>query len=86
MGGWAGGWGGNRRGRFGFERSLPENPALIKTSLRTGIKRTVEMNAVREKPHEAWSGWPSRLKMRAAEATRPPSVRAETRILFEGGI
>jgi len=43
----------NRRGRFGFERSLPENPALINTFLRMGIKRTVEMNAAREKPHEA---------------------------------
>jgi hypothetical protein len=44
------------------------------------------MNAAREKPIEAWRGWPSRLKMRAPETTRPASVAPETRIKFEEGI
>jgi hypothetical protein len=65
---------------------LPENPALIKAFFRAGMRRTVKMNAAREKPQEACKGWPSRLKMRAPETTRPASVRPETRIEFEDGI
>jgi hypothetical protein len=75
---------GNSRGCFGFERSCPEDPALIKASLRVGMRRMGKMNAAREKPIDTWRGWPSRLKMRALETTRPGSVRPETRIEFEG--
>ena len=40
------------------------------------------MNAAREKPTEACSGWPSLLKMRAPETASPASVRPEMRIGF----
>lgn len=67
-------------GRFGFERSFPEKPALINAFLSAGISRTVNMNAAREKPADACSGCPSLLKMRAPETARPASVSAEMMI------
>ena len=72
----------NSNGRLGFERSLPEKPARINAFLRAGMRRTVKMNAPREKPTEACRGWPSLLKMRAPETARPASVDAEMRIGF----
>jgi hypothetical protein len=41
------------RGRFGLERSFPENPALINAFFKAGIKSTVKTNAATEKPTEA---------------------------------
>src|SRR5436190_22023157 len=35
-------------GRFGFERSFPENPALINAFFNCGINKTVKMNAAME--------------------------------------
>jgi len=58
----------------------------MKEFFRVGMRRTVKMNAAREKPHEACRGWPSRLNMRAPETTRPARVRPETRIECEDGI
>jgi len=52
----------------------------MKTSLRAGMRRTVKVNAASEKPTEAWSGWPSLLKMRAPETASPASVSPEMRI------
>jgi len=43
-------------GCLGFERSLPENPALMKAYFIAGINMIVKMNAAREKPTEACSG------------------------------
>jgi hypothetical protein len=40
-------------GLFGFERSFPENPDLIKTFFSGGISSTVTINAARENPTEA---------------------------------
>lgn len=54
----------------------------MNASLRIGMRRTVKMNAAREKPTEACSGWPSLLKMRAPETASPASVRPEMRIGF----
>src|SRR5271170_4827641 len=76
----------NNNGRFGFERSLPEKPAWMNASLRTGMRMTVKMNAAREKPTEACSGWPSLLKMRAPETASPASVSPEMRIGLVDGI
>ena len=51
-----------------------------------GINSTVTMNAARENPTDAWSGWPSLLKISAPEATRPTRVKPERRIEFADGI
>jgi len=41
------------KGRFGFERSLPENPALMNALLSAGMRMVVNINAAKEKPTEA---------------------------------
>jgi hypothetical protein len=69
-----------KSGRFGFDRSLPENPALINASLRAGISMAVNRNAASENPTDAWRGCPSLLKINAAEATRPARVTPDTKI------
>ena len=68
-----------RSGRFGFERSLPENPALMNALLNAGIKRAVNMKAARENPTEACRGWPSLLKISAPETTSPAIVAPEAK-------
>jgi len=74
----AGGPGGPRgsynNGLFGFDRSFPENPALINASLNAGINSSVKIHAARVKPRDACRGWPSLLRIKAAAATRPERV------------
>jgi hypothetical protein len=61
-------------GLFGFDRSFPENPALINASLNAGINSSVKIQAARVKPRDACRGWPSLLRIKAAAATRPERV------------
>jgi hypothetical protein len=61
-------------GLLDFDRSLPENPALIKASLSAGISRRVKIQAARVKPRDACNGWPSLLRIKAPAATRPERV------------
>lgn len=68
-----------RSGLFGFERSLPENPALMNALLNAGIKRAVNTKAARENPTEACRGWLSLLKIRAPETTSPAIVAPEAK-------
>jgi hypothetical protein len=73
-------------GRFGLERSFPENPAAIKAFLSAGISSKVIMKPARENPTEACKGCPSLLKMSAPDTTRPPRVKAGPNIEVEDGI
>lgn len=61
-------------GLLDFDKSLPENPALINASLSAGISRRVKMQAASVNPSDACNGWPSLLRIKAPAATRPDRV------------